>query len=226
MNKIKHWLTQIDNTKKATILFVCISFLLIISITIVNAVNGSHENNTSDKIVDQHKGKQEKQPAKKTEDKQEEGTSKDSDHEVESNTMVDEQINTNNDAIINDTTPSQNTATTNANQNTTTQQQRIHVNVSVIGMNNHVIASGSMQLETNKSAYEGLSIFASQNNLSITTSGFGPYVYVTGINDLVEHGHGASSGWMYSINGVSINTGAGKYQLQDGDQMVWYYVFD
>ena len=48
--------------------------------------------------------------------------------------------------------------------------------------------------------------------------------YVSGIGGLKEKQHGPMSGWMYSVNGVAPNMAAIKYNLKDGDKVVWYYV--
>ena len=44
------------------------------------------------------------------------------------------------------------------------------------------------------------------------------------IGGLKEKQHGPMSGWMYSVNGVAPNKAAIKYNLKDGDKVVWYYV--
>lgn len=59
-------------------------------------------------------------------------------------------------------------------------------------------------------------------NVSAENSQYG--IYVKGINGKFEFDEGATSGWMYSVNGKSPNVGAGKYSVGSGDVVKWYYV--
>lgn len=53
-----------------------------------------------------------------------------------------------------------------------------------------------------------------------------PYgdVYVSAIGGISEFDYGDTSGWMYSVNGVSPSVSASAYTLKSGDVLVWYYV--
>ncbi len=43
---------------------------------------------------------------------------------------------------------------------------------------------------------------------------------------LAEFTNGKNSGWMYTVNGEHPNVGLKKYELKDGDVIVWHYVDD
>ena len=47
--------------------------------------------------------------------------------------------------------------------------------------------------------------------------------YVEGINHLYEFDCGFESGWMYKVNGWFPNYGCSAYELQGGEEIVWYY---
>ncbi|MBQ0079175.1 MAG: DUF4430 domain-containing protein [Eubacterium sp.] len=49
-------------------------------------------------------------------------------------------------------------------------------------------------------------------------------VYVAGINGKFEFDEGATSGWMYYVNGSAPKMSAGKYKVQSGDVVKWDYV--
>ena len=51
-------------------------------------------------------------------------------------------------------------------------------------------------------------------------------VYVQGINYLYEFSAGSLSGWMYEVNGVFPNYGVSKYNLKDGDHIIFHYTVD
>lgn len=47
--------------------------------------------------------------------------------------------------------------------------------------------------------------------------------YIEGINNLYEFDCGSESGWMYKVNEWFPNYGCSKYELHDGDVIVWCY---
>lgn len=51
-------------------------------------------------------------------------------------------------------------------------------------------------------------------------------VYVQGINHLYEFSCGELSGWMFSVNGKFPNYGCSRYELKDGDEILWAYTCD
>lgn len=51
-------------------------------------------------------------------------------------------------------------------------------------------------------------------------------IYVQGINHLYEFSCGELSGWMYMVNGEFPGYGCSKYELSDGDEIVWCYTCD
>ena len=97
------------------------------------------------------------------------------------------------------------------------------VSVQVIGINTTMM-QGNIEVNSSSTAYSVLRELAKQNGKSISTKGFGSTVYVSGIDGLKEFDHGPSSGWMYKVNGIPPNIGAGAYRLKAGDQVIWYYV--
>lgn len=97
------------------------------------------------------------------------------------------------------------------------------VSIKVIGINTTMM-QGNIEVNSSSTAYSVLRELAKQNGKSISTKGFGPTVYVSGIDGLKEFDHGPSSGWMYKVNGTPPNIGAGAYKVKAGDQVIWYYV--
>ena len=47
---------------------------------------------------------------------------------------------------------------------------------------------------------------------------------MVGINNLDEKDCGSASGWMYKVNGTVPMTSCGKYKMDSGDNLVFYYV--
>ena len=123
----------------------------------------------------------------------------------------------------NTTTENNNKATSDITQNQ--NDNKITVNVQVIGVDS-TLMSGSLSLEKNTSVYSALKTLASQQGVSISTSGFGSTTYVRGIGGLYEFDYGGNSGWLYMVNGVKPNYGAYSYKLNDGDTIKWYYTTD
>ena len=47
--------------------------------------------------------------------------------------------------------------------------------------------------------------------------------YVTEIGGLSSHDYGPGSGWLFKVNGWFPNYGASRYEIEDGDVIVWLY---
>jgi uncharacterized protein DUF4430 len=52
----------------------------------------------------------------------------------------------------------------------------------------------------------------------VTQSSFGPYV-----DQIGRYPAGGTNGWTYKVNGISPPVGADKYELKDGDRVLWYW---
>lgn len=51
-------------------------------------------------------------------------------------------------------------------------------------------------------------------------------VYVKGINNIYEFSCGPASGWIYTVNGESPDSGCSQYVPSDGDEIEFIYVCD
>ena len=58
------------------------------------------------------------------------------------------------------------------------------------------------------------------------SGGDGETAYVEGIDEVYEFSRGQGSGWMYSVNGIFPNRGAGVIKLIPGDKVEWKYTVD
>ena len=96
----------------------------------------------------------------------------------------------------------------------------VTVSVSSSAVGGPVASSGTFTFDKGATAYDALCALGLSVNASSTSMG----VYVSAIGGLAEKEHGATSGWMYSVNGVQPNQSAGGYVLSDGDSVSWYYV--
>jgi hypothetical protein len=99
------------------------------------------------------------------------------------------------------------------------------VNVSISGAGEFSTA-GSVSYTKGMTAWDALKILCDKQGYEVQSSGSGALRYVRAINGLAEKEHGAMSGWMYRVNGVSPDKGAGSYKLEEGDHVSWYYQKD
>lgn len=83
-----------------------------------------------------------------------------------------------------------------------------------------VSGSGTFTFEEGATVYDALCALG----LSIGSQDSIHGVYVSSINGLAEKEHGASSGWMYVVNGKLPNMACSAYKLVDGDSIQWRYV--
>ncbi len=93
----------------------------------------------------------------------------------------------------------------------------ITVDASIVGAGS---SSASVSLGQGATVYDALKATGVSMNASNTQYG----IYVSSIGGLAEKEHGATSGWMYSVNGVTPMTACSNYKLSNGDKIVWYYV--
>lgn len=108
------------------------------------------------------------------------------------------------------------------NQGGSQQPGYVTVTVSVTSsaVGNPVSSSGTFTFNEGATAYDALCALG----LSVNARGTSYGTYVAAIGGLAEKEHGGTSGWMYSVNGVTPNTACSNYVLSNGDTVVWYYV--
>ncbi len=90
----------------------------------------------------------------------------------------------------------------------------ISVDSSAVG--GPVSGSGTFTFEEGATVYDALCALG----LSIGSQDSIHGVYVSSINGLAEKEHGASSGWMYAVNGKLPNMACSAYKLVDGDYSI------
>lgn len=108
------------------------------------------------------------------------------------------------------------------NQGGSQQPGYVTVTVSVTSsaVGNPVSSSGTFTFNEGATVYDALCALG----LSVNAHGSSYGTYVAAIGGLAEKEHGGTSGWMYSVNGVTPNTACSNYVLSNGDRVVWYYV--
>lgn len=94
----------------------------------------------------------------------------------------------------------------------------VSVTSSVVG--NPVSSGGTFTFNEGATPYDALCALGLSINARPSSYG----TYVAAIGGLAEKEHGGTSGWMYSVNGVTPNTACSNYVLSNGDSVVWYYV--
>ena len=108
------------------------------------------------------------------------------------------------------------------NQGGSQQPGYVTVTVSVTSsaVGNPVSSGGTFTFNEGATVYDALCALG----LSVNARGTSYGTYVAAIGGLAEKEHGGTSGWMYSVNGVTPNTACNNYVLSNGDRVVWYYV--
>ena len=101
------------------------------------------------------------------------------------------------------------------------QPQTVTISVSIdsSSVGSPVSASGTYTFERDATAYDALCELGVSVNAGNTGSG----VYVSAIGGLAEKEHGATSGWLYTVNGTQPAIAASDYKLSDGDVVRWVY---
>lgn len=185
-------------------------------------IESKEESKKTDMKSSDSSSKQEtkKQETKKTETKS--SSSKQESKKQETKKIETKSSSTKQETKKTETNNSSNKQETSAPQQVETPVKQT-VSVQVIGINTTMM-QGNIEVNSSSTAYSVLRELAKQNGKSISTKGFGSTVYVSGIDGLKEFDHGPSSGWMYKVNGIPPNIGAGAYKVKAGDTVIWYYV--
>jgi hypothetical protein len=96
----------------------------------------------------------------------------------------------------------------------------VQVHVRVEGKTRTIFGSTEPTLTVKANALDALdsASLAGEFYYHVTTTSFGPYV-----DQIGRYAAGASSGWVFKVNGVSPPVGADKVVLKDGDRVLWYW---
>ena len=107
-------------------------------------------------------------------------------------------------------------------QGSSQQPSYVTVTVSVTSsaVGNPVSSGGTFTFNEGATVYDALCALG----LSVNAHGLSYGTYVSAIGGLAEKQHGGTSGWMYSVNGITPMTACSNYVLSNGDNVVWYYV--
>jgi hypothetical protein len=95
---------------------------------------------------------------------------------------------------------------------------RVHVRVE--GKTRTIYGSTEPTLSVKANALDALdsASIAGEFYYHVTTTSFGPYV-----DQIGRYVAGATSGWVFKVNGVSPPVGADAVALKDGDTVLWYW---
>lgn len=88
----------------------------------------------------------------------------------------------------------------------------------------YIIHAESHTVNRGSTAYDVLKLACNAHGIRLTARNTSYGVYVVGINNLDEKDCGGASGWMYKVNGTAPMTSCGKYKMDNGDNLVFYYV--
>jgi uncharacterized protein DUF4430 len=96
----------------------------------------------------------------------------------------------------------------------------LSVHVRVEGKTRTIYGSAEPTLNVKANALDALdsASIAGEFYYHVTTTSFGPYV-----DQIGRYVAGATSGWVFKVNGVSPPVGADAVTLKDGDTVLWYW---
>ena len=94
------------------------------------------------------------------------------------------------------------------------------VSVRVEGRSLSIFGSLETPFEAGANAMQALDAASLRGEFyyHVAQSSFGPYV-----DQIGRHPAGGTNGWVFKVNGVSPPVGADKYELRDGDRVLWYW---
>lgn len=89
--------------------------------------------------------------------------------------------------------------------------------------NGVILSKSTVEFKDGNTVYDVLKATCSAAGINLSAKKSSMGIYVEGINNIFEFDCGRTSGWMYSVNGTSPNHSCSEHQVQNGDNIVWYY---
>lgn len=223
-----------NKTKKYTIIFVVVCFLIIGGFSLYHALFAAPTQTTPVTLS-------ETQPQQQEETKQQEDTTENQSTETKkestaskdnSSTQKQQSSSTKQSSSQQPSSSQSQSTSTNETQKTQeveeeeveepTDEMVESVYVTITGVYG-VIASDYVEFDEGMSAFDALKVLTDNYEISLKSSGLRQTVYVKAINGLSEFDYGGRSGWKYRVNGTYPSVGAGAYTLKNGDQLEWIY---
>lgn len=92
----------------------------------------------------------------------------------------------------------------------------------------YIISPCTVEFTEGESVFDVLARVCREQKIHLEYSkvpGYGTS-YIEGIANIYEFDAGELSGWVYTVNGVSVNYGSSSYILDEGDTVEWHYTVD
>jgi hypothetical protein len=86
-----------------------------------------------------------------------------------------------------------------------------------------ILEPTSIDWQDDDSVLDVLKQVTKSNRIPLEYKGSGVLSYVEGIANLYEFDQGATSGWLFKVNGEFANKSAGAVKLSKGDNVEWIY---
>ena len=84
-----------------------------------------------------------------------------------------------------------------------------------------ILPEQTVSVAEGTNVYELLEQVTKEAKIPVAKQGEGDMLYVDKINSLGTGDCGASSGWVFTVNGDWVEEGCGVHVIQDGDVIVW-----
>lgn len=81
----------------------------------------------------------------------------------------------------------------------------------------------TVHMKKGETAYDAVKKACSDNGVTINAVSSTYGVYIAGFNNIDEKDCGGGSGWIYFVNGSSLSKSCAKYEIQNGDNIVFSY---
>ena len=229
-----------NKTKKYTIIFVVVCFLIIGGFSVYHAFFTTPKQTNAVALNENQTQQQEETSPKEdsTENQSSKVNQSTDDTDIADNSSTQKQNQQSSQASSTKQSSSQQSSSSQSQSSSTDETQTTQeveeeeteeptetvesVYVTITGIDS-VIASDYIEFDEGMSAYDALKILTDNYEISLKSSGSGQTVYVKAINGLSEFDYGGMSGWKYRVNGTYPSVGAGSYTLKSGDQLEWIY---
>ncbi|WP_160719038.1 DUF4430 domain-containing protein [Bacillus sp. USDA818B3_A] len=95
--------------------------------------------------------------------------------------------------------------------------------LSIVGPEGTILSSYKVKINTGYTIFDVVKQGAKEKGIVVDSTGSGATAYIEGIDNIYEFDYGAKSGWVFKLNGVSINKSVGAIKVKAGDRIECYY---
>ncbi len=97
------------------------------------------------------------------------------------------------------------------------------ITIEIQGPSEIILSTTTVEISEGDTVFSVTEKVLNENNIPFSSKGTKNNKYVEGINNIYEFDYGPSSGFIYSVDGITPSVSSSKFELSDGEMVIWSY---